>query len=61
MNVKLQPLITIEEAMECAALMSTIEPWMKMNNSYDDCLELFMNRSHDIFFVRDNGMIVVFV
>src|SRR5687767_10589698 len=60
MNTALIQLITIDEARECATLMASIDPWVTRKRSYDDCLKLFLDRSREIFIMKDNGMITAF-
>ena len=59
MNITLQPVITKEQAMECAALMASLEPWKSQRN-YGDRLKLFLNRSLDTYFIKDEEKIMAF-
>ena len=59
MNITLQPVITKEQAMECATLMASVKPW-NSQSSYEDCLKLFLNRSLDSYYIHDEGKIVAF-
>ena len=60
MNTALLPVVTIEEAMECATLMASIDPWVTLKRPYDDCLKLFLDRSRDIFIIKDNNEVIAF-
>ena len=60
MKAELFPIVTIKEAMECARLMASVDPWLTLKKSYEDCLKLFLNRSHDIFIMKDDDKVIAF-
>lgn len=60
MNTELVPIVTIQEARECAALMASADPWITLKRTYEDCLKLFLDRSRDIFIMKNNDKVIAF-
>ena len=54
MKRELVPIVTIQEAMECATIMSSTDAWVIQKRTYEDCLKLFLDRSRDIFIMKEN-------
>ena len=54
------PIVTIQEAMDCATLIASIDPWVKLQRTYEDCLKLFLDRSRDIFIMKENNRVIAF-
>jgi ribosomal protein S18 acetylase RimI-like enzyme len=57
---QIEPLVTIEEAKQCAILMSSTEPWLTLKRDYQQCLRLFLNRNFDTFILRENELVICF-
>lgn len=52
MDFQIQPMQTIAEAKECAALMSSSAPWITLNRSYEDSLRLLLDSTNEVFILR---------
>src|SRR5262245_11852582 len=56
MNISPEPIVTIQEALECSKLMTLLEP----EKSEEECFKLFTDRSKDIFIIKENGMVAAY-
>lgn len=54
----METLTTIEEAKQCARLLADSDPWIALQRSYEHCLKLFLDRSRDIFILKDGEQVV---
>jgi ribosomal protein S18 acetylase RimI-like enzyme len=57
---QIEPLVTIEDAKQCALLMSSTEPWLTLKRDDEQCLRLFLNRNIDTFVLRENEQVISF-
>ncbi len=60
MKRELVPIVTIQEAMECATIMSSTDAWVIQKRTYEDCLKLFLDRSRDIFIMKENDRVMAY-
>ena len=60
MKRELVPIVTIREAMECAALMASSDTGVTIKRSFEECLKLFLDRSRDIYIMKDNARVMAF-
>lgn len=61
MGYSLLKLVSIDEAKECALLMSSCEPWVTLKRSYDDSLKTFLDRSNETYIVKTQESIIGFI
>ncbi|MBL7698632.1 MAG: GNAT family N-acetyltransferase [Chitinophagaceae bacterium] len=58
--MEIEVLTTIEEAKQCARLMTESDPWITLKRNYNHCLKLFLDRSRDIFILKDAEKVIAF-
>jgi GNAT superfamily N-acetyltransferase len=58
MNDDLFPLVTVEEAKQCAMLMASTQPWITLNRNYEQCIKLFLDRSFNTYILKENDNII---
>jgi ribosomal protein S18 acetylase RimI-like enzyme len=61
MKHHLQKLITTDEAVECALLMSSSEPWITLKRTYEDSLKILLDKSNDTYVLKSGQRITGFV
>jgi ribosomal protein S18 acetylase RimI-like enzyme len=49
------------EPAQCARLMSTMDPWLTLQRSYDDCLAAVQAPSKEVYVVTEGDAVVAFV
>jgi ribosomal protein S18 acetylase RimI-like enzyme len=60
-SYKIKKAATEEEAKECAELMSCSDPWITLNRSFEQCLEIFLDKENDLFVLLSNDNVIGFV
>ena len=61
LTVDLVPVKSAEEAAWCAHLMSSSEPWITLQRSYDQCLTSVIRPDRESYIIRADGKPVGFV
>jgi GNAT superfamily N-acetyltransferase len=56
MNLAPELIVTVQDALECAKIMTRIEP----DKTEEGCFKLFADRSKDVFIIKDDGRVVAY-
>ena len=60
-SVNIRQLRWAEEARICARMMSSSEPWMTLERSFEQCLDLLENPSREVYVAVDGNQVLGFV
>jgi ribosomal-protein-alanine N-acetyltransferase len=60
-NLEIRKLCTVEEAHECARLMSSSEPWITLRRTYDNSMRMLSDSSREVYLAIVNNEIVGFI
>lgn len=61
MEIPLHKLITLDEAKQCAELMSSSEPWVTLKRNYEHSLKKVLDRTNDTYLLKIENDIIGFV
>jgi ribosomal protein S18 acetylase RimI-like enzyme len=60
-SIEVQPLLSADEASQCAQMMATAEPWITLTISYELALNLVTDPSKELVAARDDKGVTGFI
>src|SRR5262245_8720607 len=60
-SVEIRQLRWAEEARACARMMSSSEPWLTLQRSFDECMDLLEDPSREVYVAVDGQRVLGFV
>ena len=60
-KLKIQKLQTQDEAAECARIMSTSEPWITLERTYEKCLMILNDKTREVHVAYKDEELIGFI